>query len=181
MTPTLTRRDALAALAAGGLAGAGLLVADDASDEDGVATNVSLSEDDWETLVALTDVIYPAAVDAKSEFVRMYVEGLPTERRAGITESIDRLDDGARRHTGQRFASLSQDEREAVLRRMGVDTVRSDPDGTPPQRILYHLVNSLLYALYTTPKGSKLVGIENPIGHPGGYESQMVAPENDDE
>jgi len=43
------------------------------------------------------------------------------------------------------------------------------PDGTVPARIRYHLVNGLLYALFTSPVGTRLFGIRNPIGYPGGY------------
>jgi hypothetical protein len=35
----------------------------------------------------------------------------------------------------------------------------------------------MLYALFTSPTGSELVGIENPTGHPGGYESLTRLPE----
>jgi hypothetical protein len=179
MDPTLSRRDAMAALVAGGIGigGPALALSERTSEglNDRNAQSVALSEDDRATLVALTDVLYPSAVTAGDSFVQTYVGNLPEERQAAISESIDDLDDAARRYTGSEFATLSVGERDAVLRRMGVDTANSDPSGTPPQRILYHLVNSLLYALYTSPTGSRVAGIENPIGHPGGYESQINA------
>jgi hypothetical protein len=63
---------------------------------------------------------------------------------------------------------------------MGVQSAESDSGGGVPERIRYHLVNSLLYALFTSPMGSELVGISNPTGHPGGYESLTRAPEGKD-
>jgi hypothetical protein len=177
MDPTLSRRDAMAALVAGGvgIGGPALALSERATESAGGPQTATLSTEDRETLVALTDVLYPTEVTAGDSFVQTYVGNLPDQRRVAISESLDDLDDGARRHTGSEFAALSVGEREAVLRRMGVDTANSEPDGTPPQRILYHLVNSLLYALYTSPTGSRVAGIENPIGHPGGYESQINA------
>jgi hypothetical protein len=42
--------------------------------------------------------------------------------------------------------------------------------------VRYYVVNELLYALYTSPTGGELVGIENPQGHPGGHESYQHEP-----
>lgn len=178
MTPTLTRRDAVAALAAGlggGAAAAGVGVLTDDEDDD------EFTERDLATLVAVADVVYPTDVTGTAEFVRTYVTGLPSERRVAIARAVDRLDEGARRHAGAAFASLPPDKREAVLDRLGVSRAASDPSGAVPERIRYHLVNSLLYALFTSPTGSELVGIRNPTGHPGGYESLMRAPEGADD
>jgi hypothetical protein len=52
---------------------------------------------------------------------------------------------------------------------MGVGRVQSVSDGPLPSRITFHLVNTLLYALFSTPKGSALFGIRNPIGYGGGF------------
>lgn len=178
MSLELTRRDALVALAAGGfgIGGPALVVSE--WPRDGPA-NGDLSERDVSTLVSLADVLYPSAVTGKGGFVRAYVGGLPAERRAEMARGVDRLDEGARRYAGSDFRDLSSARRETVLRRMGLDTVRSDPDGLPPARVRYYLINSLLYALYTTPTGSELLGIENPAGHPGGYETMTRPPEDD--
>jgi hypothetical protein len=175
MSPELTRRDALAALAGGGAVGAAVGLADlaDSGDE-------AFSAADVETLVALAEVIYPSEVTVTTAFVQTYVDGLPAERRDGIAEATSRLDNGARRFAGEAFAGLDPGEREAVLRRMGVQSAESDSGGGVPERIRYHLVNSLLYALFTSPMGSELVGISNPTGHPGGYESLTRAPEGKD-
>jgi hypothetical protein len=38
------------------------------------------------------------------------------------------------------------------------------------------VVNDLLYALYASPTGARLAGLENPPGHPGGIESYREGP-----
>lgn len=181
MNETLTRRDAVAALLAGGvgIGSPALAVAELAADRPGSTASSDFTEADVSTLRALAEVIYPSAVSTEPGFVRSYVSGLPPERRSETVESVRLLDDGARRYTGSDFAALSTEERDAVLRRMGVDTVTSHPTGSPAQRVRYYLVNSLLYALFTTPTGSELFGIRNPTGHPGGYESLFRAPDGE--
>lgn len=179
MTPTLTRRDAIAALVAGGVAGgSALALAELTDDQNG---DSDLDESDVSTLVGLAEAIYPSEVTVTAEFVRTYVATLPAERREQVAEALRRLDEGAQRYTGAKFEALAPAERETVLRRMGVASARSEPSGTVPERIRYQLVNSLLYALFTSPKGSELVGIRNPTGHPGGYESLTRAPEGEDD
>jgi hypothetical protein len=59
---------------------------------------------------------------------------------------------------------------------MGVHTADEDPDGTTAERIRFYVVNELLFALYASPAGGRLVGIENPQGHPGGAESYRRGP-----
>jgi uncharacterized membrane protein YbhN (UPF0104 family) len=55
------------------------------------------------------------------------------------------------------------------LRSLGVDRAASRREGNRAEQIRFYLVNSLLYLLFTKPRGSRLVGIENPDGHPGGF------------
>ena len=175
----LTRRDALAALAVGGvgLGGSAVLVSEETED---ATVDGDLGDKAIATLVAVAEAVYPSAVDVEEAFVRTYVGGLPSERRAGMAEAVAALDAGARRLTGSRFAAIpAATKRRSVLRRLGVDRARSAPDGTPPERILYHLVNSLLYELFSSPRGGDLVGIENPAGYPGGY-GAYSRPPNDD-
>lgn len=175
----LTRRDALAALVAGGLGlgGSAVIVSEGVDD---APLEGDLGDDAMETLVAVAEAVYPSAVQVEDSFVSTYVRGLPSDRRAGMVEAVEALDDGARRLTGSQFAALpSASKRRSVLRRLGVDRARSAPDGTPPERILYHLVNSLLYALFSSPRGGDLVGIENPAGYPGGYGAFSRTPNDD--
>ncbi|NHN58967.1 MULTISPECIES: gluconate 2-dehydrogenase subunit 3 family protein [Halorussus] len=186
----LTRRDALVALAAGGAAvGAGAVVedgrvaerllADDAGGSDAAASDSS-PEDHLETLLSVADVVYPAAVSGVEEFVRTYALGRVEDRpeyRAGMVDAVSTLDEYARTWHDAPFRDLDAETRESVLDQMGVDTADPAPEGADRERVRYYLVNELLYALYTSPTGGKLVGIENPQGHPGGTASYRRGPQ----
>ncbi|PSQ18039.1 hypothetical protein BRD00_06070 [Halobacteriales archaeon QS_8_69_26] len=177
----LTRRDALAALAAAG-AGVGAGVALRWSDGDPATRE--FRDVDRETLVALAEVVYPDDVSGIDGFVEAYVVGRVRDRPdrvAGIAEAVDRLDGTARDRFDAPFADLSPADRDAHLESLGVDAADPDPEGIVPERIRYYLVNDLLYALYTSPTGGRLVGIENPQGHPGGIDSsRRSGPEGSD-
>ncbi|MFC7080400.1 gluconate 2-dehydrogenase subunit 3 family protein [Halorussus caseinilyticus] len=173
----LTRRDALAALAAGGVAvGTGAVLtgnpfADDPSPEDRMASLLSLAE-----------VVYPSPVSGVEEFVRTYALGRVEDRpeyREGVVAALSTLDEYARTWHDDDFRELDAETRESVLDQMGVDTASPDPEGSDPARVRYFLVNELLYALYTSPTGGRLVGIENPQGHPGGTGSYRRGPNSD--
>lgn len=170
----LTRRDAVAALAAAGATvGGGALAWDRLSGN-------SFGERERETLVAVARTVYPSTVEGVPGFVERYTVGRARERPAyarGIADSVADLDDYATEFFDDRFAALDPATRDDVLRQMAVDSADPDPDGTAPQRVRYYLVNELLYALYTTPTGGELAGIENPVGHPGGTESYRRPPE----
>jgi hypothetical protein len=171
----LTRRDALVALTGGAVASGLSLSASHAArtlafDDD------ALSEADVATAVAVADVVYPSAVGGVPAFVEAYVGGLSESRRAAVGDAAAGLDRRARDAYGAPFATLARSERETLLRDVGVDRVVSRPEGTLAERVRYHLVNTLLYALFTSPKGSELVGIENPLGHPGGYDTYERGP-----
>lgn len=167
----LTRRDAIRASIAGGVATGGTLALSE------LTANSSSEVDDGEsaeatlaTMGAIAEVVYPSAVDASTGFLNTYLGTLGDDRRVPISTAVTDLNERVRKRYGSPYYELdSVAKREAVLRSMGVDRVRSDPTGTVPERVKYHLVNSLLYALYTTPKGAELVGIDNPVGHPGGF------------
>jgi hypothetical protein len=174
VTRELTRRDAIVALGAGTTLGtAGLLASGSGQ------STFALDAEEIETMRAVAETVYPDSVTATTEFVEEYVDGQPRERQEEIAETIARLDDGSRRHTGRPFAALSSSDRKTVLTRLGVGRVESNPDGSVPERIRYQLVNSTLYALFVSPTGSELVGIENPTGHPGGDESLFRPPEGE--
>jgi hypothetical protein len=170
----LTRRDAVAALGAAGVAaGAGALAAD-VLDADPVADH------DVATLVAVADVVYPSEVEGVESFVREYsvarVRDHPEYGR-GVSDAVATLDEYARDWFDGRFVALAADDRRTLLDQMGVDAADPDPAGDDPERVRYYLVNELLFALYTTPTGGRLAGIENPQGHPGGTDSYQRRPE----
>jgi len=172
---TLTRRDAFAALAAVGVSAAGLYALD--RDAPGDAP---LGEHERETLVAVARTVYPDAVDGVGEFVSAYAAGRaenrPEHARA-VADAVATLDGYAAERDGARYADLGPERRDALLRDVGLDVADPDPDGLDAARLRYYLVNDLLYALYASPTGGRLVGLENPQGHPGGTDSYRRGPD----
>ena len=183
----LTRRDAVAALAAAGATvGGGVLAgrfeppraddgpegnSGDSADGDG---DVSLSTDLLDLLDAVAAVVYPDGVENRRAFVESYVVGRVAERptyREGLREAAAQLDAVARDWHDAPYADLDAGTRDRLLRNLGVETADPDPDGPISDRIRFYVVNDLLYAFYSSPAGGRLVGIENPVGHPGGTES----------
>ena len=78
----------------------------------------------------------------------------------------------------RRVVDLPPADRDALLDQMSVDVADPDPDGVDRERVRYYVVNELLFALYATPTGGKLVGIENPQGYPGGTASYQRGPKS---
>jgi hypothetical protein len=187
----LTRRDALAALSAvGATVGGGILAArfdppradDGAGGDPGSSASgdagVSLSTDLLDLLDAVAEVVYPDAVDGRRAFVDTYVVGRVANRsayREGLREAAAQLDAVARDWQDAPYADLDADTRDRILRDLGVETAEPDPEGPITDRIRFYIVNDLLFAFYSSPTGGRLVGIENPIGHPGGIESYQRA------
>jgi hypothetical protein len=177
----LTRRDAVAALAAAGVAvggGGAVLLADESDDTDDAVGPVD--EDDLATLVAAAEVLYPSAVENVEAFVTRYVEGRAADRpdhASGVAASAGYLREYARSWHDETFGALDPDGRTAALREMGADTADPDPDGSDVERVRYYVVNELLFALYASPTGSALVGLENPQGYPGGTDSYQRGPD----
>ena len=171
----LTRRDAVAALGAlgAGTAGAGCLqqAATDEAEDD--------SKSVQETLVAAAEVLYPSAVDGIDEFVEAFLMGRLDDgpHADGVRAAVDALDTRAESWYGDRFAALAAEDRESLLREAGVAAAAEDPDGTTAEQLRYYVVNELLMALYSSPTGGELVGIENPQGHAGGIDSYQRGPE----
>lgn len=180
----LTRRDAVAALAAAGVAvgggGAVLLSSDDAREgADGGDSDRPIADDELATLVAVAEVLYPSAIENAEEFVTRYIRGRASDRpehARGIAETIAYLDAYAEAWYDERFAALDPPAREEALRGMNADTAEPVPEGSDAERVRYYVVNELLFALYTTPTGSELIGLENPRGHPGGLASYQRGP-----
>lgn len=178
-SPQLSRRDALAALAAGGIAvvgGAAALRWDPSIFDD---DELTVGERDVRTLVAVAEVVYPSEVVGISEFVEAYTVGRLRDQSAddrGVADATRTLDSYAREWYDASYAALPPSTRDSVLHEMTVHQVDPDPDGLDPERVRYYVVNELLYALYTSPTGGRLVGIENPQGHPGGIDSYQRGP-----
>jgi hypothetical protein len=175
----LTRRDALIALGVGGGAvGVGALTWDRLGESN--EETADLTDRQRETLLALAHTIYPSELSEIDAFVERYVVGKARERPEygrGMADALDELEEYAQAWEEQSFADLDEAGRDDLLREFSVDTVEPVPDGRPQERVRYYLVNELQYALYTSPTGGKLVGLENPQGHPGGTESYRQPPE----
>lgn len=178
----LTRRDALAALAATGAAAGGAVVlwggsGDGDSDGDG---DRPLAEADVTALVAAAEALYPSAVENVGAFVAPYVRGRAADRpdhARGIAGAVAYLDGYARSWYDRRFAALDTRTRGEALRAMGADTADPDPDGSDVERVRYYVVDELLYGLYASPTGGELAGTGNPVGHPGGLASYQRGPD----
>jgi len=168
----LTRRDALIALGVAGTTAGGAYAVSRLDEEEAADSVV-------ERLLPVAEVVYPSEVELTREFLETYVVGRVEERDGyleGVADALESLDGYTRRLRDERFGDLSPERRDSLLRYMGVDEARPDPNGTDAERVRYYVVNELQYALYTSPVGGKLVGIENPVGYPGGLESYRRGP-----
>jgi len=181
MTHELTRRDAIAALSAVGASLAGCVApstdSDDQADDEADST---LSDHDHETLTAAAEVLYPDDVTEIEPFVERYTTGQTVDRpehARGIADAVTYLDEYCRAWYDADFAALSAADRDEALRRMDADDADPNPDGSDVERLRYYVINDLLLALYASPTGGELVGIENPPGHPGGLASYQRGPE----
>lgn len=175
----LTRRDALEALTAIGAASYALSALTWNALENESDEQPGLTPHERETLIAVAETVYPDEVTGIPDFLERYVVGRAREdpdRIEGIASAIDILDDQATDWFGETYAELDSERRDEALRQSGAEIADPDPEGITPERIRFYLVNELLYALYTTPTGGELVGIENPQGHPGGTDSYQKRP-----
>lgn len=172
----LSRRDALAALAA---ASAGSVAGCSAPEAPPAVDAGAVDESALDVLVAAAEVIYPSEASGVGEFVRTYAVGRvadDTAHRDGLEAAAADLDDLARDWEGDGFAALPPKRRDRLLHSVGADVADPDPNGSLPARLRYFVVNDLLFAFYASPTGGELVGIENPVGYPGGTESYRRPP-----
>ena len=186
----LSRRDALKALGAAGVTVAGGAAAltwnrsrgddtaesaEDAADRSGP----DFGAHEYETYRAVAAVVYPSQVTGVQEFVDSYVTGrveADPERAEAMAAAVSALDTYTREWEGTDFVAVDTATQEETLRGMGVRVADPDPHGDPRHRVRYYLVNDLLFALYSSPTGGELVGIENPQGYPGGTSSYQQPP-----
>lgn len=198
----LSRRDAVAALAAIGAGGVAVGGAarlrgdrgggDQGGGDDGVGDDGSGGAEDpaggsehpddaelFAAFVAVAEVVYPSEVSGIEEFVGSFLGGrLDREDHAeSLRATVSELDRRAEEWHGDRIAALPAADRDRLLREVGADTAEEAPDGTFAERVRYYVVNELLLALYASPTGGKLVGIENPQGHPGGRDTYRRGPQ----
>ncbi|MFC7133910.1 MULTISPECIES: gluconate 2-dehydrogenase subunit 3 family protein [Salinibaculum] len=177
----LSRRDAIAALTAAGIgvSAGGVLTWDYLTDGDERPPDVTLSDDDRATLDALAETVYPSEVSGIPAFVESYVVGRlddHPDREAEMVYAIEELDSYAEEWHDRPFRDLDAGERDDTLDMMGLDVTDPDPDGNGAERIRFYLLNELLFALYASPTGGELLGLENPQGYPGGTDSYQQGP-----
>lgn len=185
----LTRRDAAAALAAIGATGGvalGVRRAGDGGERPGEADdgetpgNEDLPDDEavCEAMTAVAGVVYPESVAGVEAFVDAFLDGRldGSAHGEGIRAAVAEVESAARSWYDAPVADLSAADRDRLLRELGADTAEEDPNGSAAERVRYYVVNELLLALYASPTGGELVGIENPQGHPGGAESYQRGP-----
>ncbi|NHN62243.1 hypothetical protein G9463_02810 [Haloarcula sp. JP-Z28] len=133
-----------------------------------------------DTLTAIASAVYPSEVSIERSFIESRVFGRvepEPDHFDNLVTAIEAVDDHASARFGGRIADLSAGRRRQVLQSMGVTTVHPTADGTTAERVRFYLVGDLLYVLFTSPAGGKLLGVENPPGHPGGREAYQQGPE----
>ena len=183
----LTRRDAAAALAAIGATGGVALGVRRATDDGGGSEGGAPA---WDgegapgdeavrtAMAALAEPLYPEAVSGIDAFVEAFLDGRldGSAHGEGIRSAVAEVESAARSWYGAPVAALSAADRDELLRELGADVAEESPDGTTAERVRYYVVNELLLALYSSPTGGELVGIENPQGYAGGAESYQRGP-----
>jgi hypothetical protein len=196
---TLTRRDAMGALAAAGataVAGCSGLGGDDATEtpdagsadapteterpsettatdgDDEESDTTPVASHELATMRSLATVLYPSGVEVTEEFLETYLYGRIADEAAyegAVSGAVETLDSLAREQYDGAFRTLDTDQQESVIVESDVRSAASVADGTDVERLNYHLVDELLFALYASPTGGELVGNPNPRGWPGGY------------
>ncbi|WP_066412528.1 gluconate 2-dehydrogenase subunit 3 family protein [Halorubrum aethiopicum] len=180
----LTRRDAAAALAAIGATGGVALGVRRATDESAAGDTPADGErrpddeDVRKAMAATATAVYPETVSGIDAFVDGFLDGRldGSAHDDGIRAAVADLESAARAWFGAPVTDLSVRDRDELLRDLGVDTAEEHPHGTTAERVRYYVVNELLLALYASPTGGELVGIENPQGYAGGAESYTRGP-----
>ena len=125
-----------------------------------------------ETLVGVADVLYPSEVEPTEDFIEAFMFGRITDEEAyreRLTAGIETLDQLADEEFGTAFVGLGADQRVALFEETALRSGESVHDGTDIEQLNYHILDELLFAFYSSPKGGKLVGNPNPRGFPGGF------------
>lgn len=173
----LTRRDAVTALVTGGAAGIAMSeLPPDIIQPTPDRASYQFTDHDHHRLKAIAEVVYPSDVQLTVEDIAEFVAGLSDDRRREMIRTLDQLEWYLFDGYGRSVVELPVRRRDAALRSIGTARAGSSPEGSLPERIRFYLINQLLYLLYTTPRGSRVLDIENPVGYPGGYESYQQAP-----
>ncbi|WP_394351161.1 gluconate 2-dehydrogenase subunit 3 family protein [Halorubrum sp. CBA1125] len=129
-------------------------------------------------MTAVARTVYPEAASGIESFVDGFLDGRldGSAHAEGIRAAVAEVESAARSWYDAPVAELPAAERDDLLRELGADTAEENPHGTTAERVRYYVVNDLLLALYASPTGGELVGIENPQGYAGGAESYTRGP-----
>ncbi|MFC7074568.1 gluconate 2-dehydrogenase subunit 3 family protein [Halovenus rubra] len=161
-------------------AGCGARAPQGGSDDEGGKENKRRMEVEStvQTYVAVAEVVYPTTLSGIETFVRSFIAARldREERGTAMRDAVTELQTVADEWYDSSFESLAPETRDSLLRELGVDEADEDPDGTVSARVRFYVVNELLLALYSSPTGGELVGIENPQGHPGGTDTYQRGP-----
>ena len=170
----LSRRDALTALTAAGIAStagcSSLLGGDD--DTSGDNNEQAGDASPMETLLSLAGVLYPSEVETNEEFIETYMMGRITDEEAyqeELESGVETLNQLAQDEQDAPFHALDHEGKVAVIDGTEIRTGGSVEDGSDVERLNYYLVDELLFAFYSSPTGGELVGNQNPRGYPGGF------------
>jgi len=137
------------------------------------------SGDHIDALTAIASAVYPSDVSVERSFIESRVFGRvepEPDHFEKLVAAIEAVDNHARARFGGRVTDLSAGRRRQVLQSMGVTTVHPAADGTTAEQVRFYVMNDLLYALFTSPVGGELLGVDNPPGHPGGREAYQRGP-----
>lgn len=167
----LTRRHAI--LAAAGVSAVGLgtyeLAAADAK------TDGTFTQREQAMLTTVAEVVYPWELESAADVLVPYCSRLDDRRKAAMRRTLAEFDRMARSAFGVPLETLSADEGRTLVRALGANRVESRPAGTLAERVRFHLVNTVLFALMTHPSGTAPFDIDNPVGYPGGFASYTEA------
>lgn len=182
---TLTRRELFTALGGTGLAAT---VYGYGVDSGGSLTGATESRSDThpgseyhiDVMTALAEAIYPPTVSVERSFVESRVLGRvepKPDHFENLLTTVEAVDNHAKARFGGGITDIPAGRRRKVLQSIGVTTVHPAADGTTAEQIRFYLLNDLLYALFTSPAGGELMGIDNPPGYPGGREAYRRGPD----
>lgn len=133
-----------------------------------------------DVLTAIAEAVYPSAVSVESSFIESRVLGRVEPKPnhfENLLTTVEAVDSHARARFGGAIPDISPSRRRKVLQSMGVTAVHPNADGTTAEQVRFYVVNDLLYALFTSPVGGELMGVDNPPGYPGGRDAYQRGPD----
>lgn len=170
-THPYTRRKAIQVVAGGGITGLLSVVASDRlSNKRPTGMQSNISRGDFRTIQSVAEVVCPSPIRVNDDLITLIVEFIPETRHPLLSTTCFELNEYSLKTYGAQYYQIdSVPARDKILRQLGVHRVHSNSTGLFPQRVRYHLVNTILYVIFTHPVGSSIVGQTNPVGFAGGF------------